>query len=465
MLAQIDDLAKSCLPTVWERDALDSLGLLRHQCVRMEETIKLKYCLYARKSTESEERQVMSIDSQIKEMLQLADRDGLEVVSMKRESHSAKETGQRPIFNEIVEEIKNGKYNAILTWAPDRISRNAGDLGKIVDLMDAGILQEIKTFSQTFTNNPNEKFLLMILGSQAKLENDNRGINVKRGLRTRCEMGLWPGIAPVGYLNQKHIDKKCQIIIDPERAHVVKKMFEKMAHDKWSGRKIYHWLRFELNFHTRGNKPLALSNVYRTLQNTFYYGKFEYPRGSGNWYDGKHEPIVDKELFDKVQEQLKRDNIVRQSKEFAFTKLMTCGLCGSGISAEEKYKQLKDGTSAKYIYYGCGRSKDRHCKNPYIREEDLVDQLSKLMDKIDLNRTGVQIKFEEELKRFNKFHKGVLGVSGKQEKHKDIDLKTYTKYLLKEGSNEEKRELMGCFKSQVVVKEKCVSLATQECVS
>ena len=422
---------------------------------------KRKYCLYARKSTESEERQVMSIDSQIKEMLQIADREGLEIVSMKRESHSAKETGCRPVFNEIVSEIYEGKYNSILTWAPDRISRNAGDLGKIVDLMDAGKLSEIRTFSQTFTNNPNEKFLLMILGSQAKLENDNRGINVKRGLRTRCEMGLWPGVAPVGYLNQKHIDKKCQVIIDPERAHVIRKMFEKMANDKWSGRKIYHWLRFDLNFHTRGNKPLALSNIYRTLQNPFYYGTFEYPRGSGNWYEAKHEPIIDKRLFEKVQEQLKRDNIVRQTREFAFTKLMTCGLCGSGISAEEKYKLLKDGTSAKYIYYGCGRSKDRHCKNPYLREEDLVEQLIKLMDKIDLNRTGVQIKFEEELKRFNKFHRGVLGISGKKEKHKDIELKTYTKYLLKEGSNEEKRELMGCLKSQVVIKEKTVTLSPE----
>lgn len=420
---------------------------------------KPKYCLYARKSTESEERQVMSIDSQIKEMLLIADREGLEIVSMKRESHSAKETGCRPVFNEIVSEIHDGKYNSILTWAPDRISRNAGDLGKIVDLMDAGKLSEIRTFSQTFTNNPNEKFLLMILGSQAKLENDNRGINVKRGLRTRCEMGLWPGVAPVGYLNQKHIDKKCQVIIDPERAHVIRQMFEKMANDKWSGRKIYHWLRFELNFHTRGNKPLALSNIYRTLQNPFYYGTFEYPRGSGNWYEAKHEPIVDKALFEKVQEQLKRDNIVRQTREFAFTKLMTCGLCGSGISAEEKYKLLKDGTSAKYIYYGCGRSKDRHCKNPYLREEDLVEQLIKLMDKIDLNRTGVQIKFEEELKRFNKFHRGVLGIAGKKEKHKDIELKTYTKYLLKEGSNEEKRELMGCLKSQVVIKKKTVTLS------
>ena len=162
----------------------------------IQQPVKVRYCLYARKSTESEERQILSIDSQIKEMLQLAEREGLEIVAMKRESHSAKETGQRPVFNEIVEEIKSNKYNGILTWAPDRISRNAGDLGKIVDLMDAGILQEIRTYSQSFRNNPNEKFLLMILGSQAKLENDNRGVNVKRGLRTRCEMGWRPGTAP-----------------------------------------------------------------------------------------------------------------------------------------------------------------------------------------------------------------------------------------------------------------------------
>ncbi len=419
---------------------------------------KVKYCLYARKSTESEERQVLSIDSQIKEMLQMADRECLEIVEMKRESHSAKETGQRPVFNEIVEEIREGKYNGILTWAPDRISRNAGDLGKIVDLMDAGKLSEIRTFSQTFSNNPNEKFLLMILGSQAKLENDNRGINVKRGLRTRCEMGLWPTVPPTGYLTQKLMDRKCQVIIDPERGHVIKKIFEKMAHEKWSGRKIHQWLKFELNFKTVGNKNLALANIYRTLQNSFYYGVFEFPKGSGNWYQGKHEPLITKELFDKVQEQLKRDSIVRQSKEFAFTKLMTCGLCGSGISAEEKYKQLKDGTTAKYIYYGCGRSKDRHCKNPYLREEDLTEQLIKLMNKVEFNSTAVQIKFEEELKRYNRFHRGVLGVSGNSTKHKDIDLKTYAKYILKEGSNEERRELMGCLESKVFIGNKVVKL-------
>lgn len=234
------------------------------------------------KTCYSEERQVLSIDSQIKEMLQLAEREHLEIVAMKRESHSAKETGQRPVFNEIVEEIRVGKYNGILTWAADRISRNAGDLGKIVDLMDAGGLQEIRTYSQSFRNNPNEKFLLMILGSQAKLENDNRGVNVRRGLRTRCEMGLRPGVAPTGYLNEKRSDRKCQATVDEERGHVIRKMFEKVGYEKWSGPKLYHWLRFELNFQTKGKKPLALGNMYRILSNPFYYGVFEFPKKSGN---------------------------------------------------------------------------------------------------------------------------------------------------------------------------------------
>ncbi len=402
---------------------------------------------------------MLSIDSQIKEMLQLAEREGLQIVAMKRESHSAKETGQRPIFNEIVEEIKGGKYNGILTWAPDRISRNAGDLGKIVDLMDAGGLQEIRTYSQSFRNNPNEKFLLMILGSQAKLENDNRGINVKRGLRTRVEMGLWPTTPPTGYLTQKNMEKKCQVIIDPERSPIVRKMFEKMAYEHWSGRKIHHWLKFELNFKTVGNKNLALSNIFRTLQNPFYYGVFEYPKASGNWYTGKHEPLITKELFELVQTQLKRDNITRQSHEFAFTKLIVCGKCGSCVSAEEKYKPRKDGSTIRYIYYGCGRSKDHHCKgNKYLREEDLVEQLLGVLDQIDLNVLCVQIKFKDELKRHNKFQRTVLGLSNPSAEHEDIDLKTYAKYILKEGTNEEKRELMGCFKTKLKITEGVVTI-------
>lgn len=419
---------------------------------------KVKYCLYARKSTESEERQVLSIDSQIKEMLQMADRECLEIVEMKRESHSAKETGQRPVFNEIVEEIREGKYNGILTWAPDRISRNAGDLGRIVDLMDSGKLQEIRTFGQKFGNNPNEKFLLMILGSQAKLENDNRGINVKRGLRTRAEMGLWSGIAPLGYLTQGLMDKKCQLIVDPLRGPIVKKMFEKVAYEQWSGRKVYNWLRFELNFYTRGNKPLTLSGVYRILENPFYYGVFERPKNSGNWYQGKHTPLITQELFEKTKAQLKRDQIVRETKEFAFTKLFTCGYCGSGISAEEKWKQLKDGGANRYIYYSCSRARDRNCKNMYIREEDLILELLKILDEVNINELGMRKKLEDEIARFNIFQRSVLGATEKIKTDQETDIRNYAKYILKEGSTVEKRELLANLRSRILYKDKTLKL-------
>lgn len=422
------------------------------------EVIPTKYCLYARKSTESEERQVLSIESQVKEMLQLAEKEGLLVTDIKRESHSAKETGQRPIFNELIEDLKKNKFDGILTWAPDRISRNAGDLGKVVDLMDSGVLKEIRTYGQKFSNNPNEKFLLMILGSQAKLENDNRGINVRRGLRTRVEMGLWPGRAPLGYLNQKLIDKKCQVIIDPLRAPVIKKIFEKVAYEKYSGRKIYNWLKHEINFYTRGNKSLTLAGVYRILNSTFYYGVFESPGGSGNWYTGKHEPLISQDLFEKAQAHLKRDQIVRENKEFAFTKLFTCGYCGSGISAEEKYKQLKDGTHARYIYYGCSRAKDRNCKNKYIREEELITELLKILDKVNINELGMRQKLEDEIARFNIFQRLVLGSTDQVEKRKDTDIRNYAKYILKEGAVSEKRELLGNLRSRIIYKDKILTL-------
>jgi len=150
--------------------------------------IPMKYCLYSRKSSEQDELQALSIESQIKEMLLIAEKENLNVVEIYRESHSAKESGQRPVFNQMLTDIRSGKFNGILTWHPDRISRNAGDLGIIVDFLDQKKLIEIRTYSQKFTNNPSEKFLFMILGSQAKLENDNKSVNVKRGLKTKCEL-------------------------------------------------------------------------------------------------------------------------------------------------------------------------------------------------------------------------------------------------------------------------------------
>lgn len=421
--------------------------------------VHIKYCLYARKSTEQDEKQALSIDSQIKEMTAIAEREKLNVVAIKRESHSAKDSGQRPVFKEILDDLRSEKYNGLLTWAPDRLSRNAGDLGSLVDLMDQRKLIHIQTYGQTFKNSPNEKFLLMILCSQAKLENDNKSINVKRGLRARVESGLWPCRPPTGYFKEKRTDKKCESILDPERAPVIKQIFEKIAYDGWSGRKIHNWLRYDINFKTEFNMFLSLGNIYRILENHFYYGRFEFPKGSNNWYNGSHAPIISKELYDLVQAQIKNQTLTPKSsqKEFAFTKIMACGSCGSGITADEKFKKQQNGNVHRYVYYGCTKTKNANCKNPYINEDDLITQLQGLLDSIDLNTVSMREKITNEVRRFKKFEQMLLG-SKTPVAVKDIDVRNYAKFILQEGSMDEKREFLRCLKSGVVLSDKKVLL-------
>jgi len=421
-------------------------------------TQTMTYCLYARKSTESDEKQALSIDSQIKEMTELAIRENLNVVDVRRESHSAKDSGQRPVYNQLIQDVESGMFNSILTWAPDRLSRNAGDLGSLVDLMDQKKLYEIRTFSQKFTDNPNEKFLLMILGSQAKLENDNKSINVKRGLRASVEKGLWPGPAPTGYLNEKRTDRKGYVMVDPKRGPVIKKIYERVANEHLSGRDVYHWLK-ETDFRSINDKHFSLSNLYRLLKNSFYYGEFEYPSGSGNWYKGRHVPLISKNLFNKVQEWLERGNLQgRKSKEFAFTNLMKCGLCGSGISAQEKIKRRLDGTETRYVYYSCTKGRDVDCKSGYLEEKNLIEQIEGIIDEVDLDKLGIKQKIDLELNRYTKFRVGLLGLSPDEaKKQSDIDHKAYAKYILKEGSIYEKREILASLKSRLVMKDKVIT--------
>ncbi len=422
-----------------------------------QEAPVIKYCLYARKSTEEEDKQALSIESQVREMTRLAEKDGLNIVEVKRESHSSKEVGQRPVYNELLAEIRTGKFNGILTWAPDRLSRNAGDLGAVVDLLDQKKLLEIRTYTQKFTNNPNEKFMLMILGSQAKLENDQKIINVKRGLRARCEMGWRPSTAPTGYLSEKHVDKKCQVRLDPKRSILIRQIFEKVGNEEWSGRQTYKWLT-KTGFKTRNAKKLSLANLYTILRNTFYYGEFEYPAGSDNWYQGKHQPIITRELFDRTQANLQDHYIPKtESKEFAFTKLIKCGYCESGITADEKFKKLKDGGVNRHVYYMCTRAKDTDCKNQAVNEKDLIEELSGLLETIDLDEIGMRAKIEEEVARYNKFRIGVLGMKTK-DRNSAIEVRNYAKYLLKEGTITEKRELLACLKSTLVLKDRKVTL-------
>lgn len=400
-------------------------------------TQQLKYCLYARKSSESDERQAMSIDSQLAEMRALAENEGLNVVCELQESHSAKDSGKRPVYNKLLAGLANDEYNAILTWAPDRLSRNAGDLGSVVDLMDQKKLLQIRTYSQTFTNNPNEKFLLMILCSQAKLENDNKSINVKRGIRTKCEMGWRPGVAPLGYMNRAYNGVK-DIIPDPERAPAIAEVFFK-ASQGWSGRRIKSWLDGQ-GFKNRSGNKVTISQVLAILLNPFYYGEFQYPeQPGGTWYKGAHQPLISKELFDQVQMRRGFQKGEWGSKEFAFRGLLECGTCGAGVCGEDKFKKLKDGSTKRYIYYRCTKKKDYNCPEKYIGEQQLSIAILNFIEEKG-QEIDITLELQKEVRRYALILETMKEYHGLSKAHA-ASLTEYARYVLKRGTESDKRKL------------------------
>lgn len=379
----------------------------------------------------------------------MAERESLNIVATLRESHSAKQSGQRPVFNELLMRIRDNEFNGILTWAPDRLSRNAGDLGSLVDLMDQGRLERIKTFGQSFSNTPSEKFLLMILCSQAKLENDNKSINVKRGIRAKCEMGIRPGPVPLGYINHSLNGIK-SIMIDVERADTVKEMFRRSAGGQ-SGRYIKRWLDAS-GFRTRRDKCLTLSQIYGMLKNPFYYGEFKFGE---KLYEGTHEPLISKELFEKVQEQL----IVPEkskwgSKEFPFKRFLRCASCRAAVVGEEKTKTLASGRVKRHVYYHCSRQVAYECTEPYVREDMLIDELVKVAGQFSLNFNTAEPGLVNAVKGFS-----AIAATLDTKLALEEVLPRYARHVLEKGSDFERARLIRNLDLNLLVKGRKIVLA------
>jgi hypothetical protein len=145
---------------------------------------------------------------------------------------------------------------------------------------------------------------------------------------------------------------------DPIRGPFVRQAFEKVAYQHASGRQLHRWMQ-EVGFTTKLGRTITLSMIYRMLHSQFFIGKFEYPQGSGKWYKGDYEPLIPEKLFKDVQKVL--DLAPKKEwgyKDFHFVRTMTCGGCGSGITAEEKIKYRKNGSFTKYVYYRCTKSRN-----------------------------------------------------------------------------------------------------------
>ena len=329
-----------------------------------------EYYIYARKSTDVEDKQVLSIEAQLVELREYAKREGLHIATEFIEKQSAKSPG-RPVFGKLLAEIEKSGGN-ILAWHPDRLARNSIDGGQIIYLLDSGKLGTLKFPSFWFENTSQGKFMLSIAFGQSKYYVDNLSENTKRGLRQKVRLGLYPSCAPVGYINDVRTKT---IAVNKRLAPVVLAAFELYAKGESRLEDIVIFLKSK-GITTKSGKQLNKDQIKRILTNPFYYGHFRF---MGEVHEGKHKAIVSKKLFDQVQAVLAKRGRPQKGATTpqVFCGLLSCGSCGLSVTAEHKIKRQKNGNVHEYVYYRCTKKhKDIKCLEPAVTQADLTEQLA-----------------------------------------------------------------------------------------
>jgi site-specific DNA recombinase len=341
----------------------------------------LRYRLYARKSTESEDRQVQSLEDQIKIMKGVAKRESVRIIGEPLfESKSAKRPFIRTVFEELLQEIEDGKIDGIVCWKLDRLSRNPTDSGRLQQLLQDGKLKHILTNDKSYHPDDNA----IVFSVEAGMSNQyirELASNTKRGMQSKAEKGDKPGIPPIGYLNER-LEKT--IVIDSERFSLVRILWDKMLTGTYSISHLVQVADQELHLNTPirgklGGKPIAYSTLCNMFRNPFYTGQLRY---KDNLYPGNHTPMITEEEFEKVQQIIDPSHTTRpkdKAYNFPLRNLFRCGECGFAITAEQKQKRIKStGGTKSYTYYHCtGKNKAIKCSQPklHVNENSLMQQL------------------------------------------------------------------------------------------
>lgn len=318
---------------------------------------KIRYFLYARKSSDSEDRQVQSIESQVTKLRELARDQGLQIVKTYTEAKSAKKPGNRPVFEEVMSRIENGEADGLLCWQINRLSRNPIDSGRVSWLLQQNVLKSIQTYDRQYLPGDN----VIIFSVEAASSNQyilDLSKNVKRGLETKLNHGWLPNLPPAGYLNDR---VENTIVKDPLRFPLVAKMWQMMLTGVYTPPQILKVANEEWGYLTRkskrlGGNPLSRSGIYKIFNNIFYAGVI---MSKDRQFEGKYEPMITLEEFDRVQVLMGKKGKPRPKKHaFAFTGFIRCGECGCLYTAETKKKFIKKtGKVEEYTYYHCTRKK------------------------------------------------------------------------------------------------------------
>ncbi len=349
---------------------------------------KLRYIAYVRKSTEDEERQVLSKQAQIAKIKERFPK--LNIIMFLDESKSAFEPDKRPVFKRIIEMLDNGEADGIVAWHPDRLSRNEQDAAAITYRIRRGIIKDLAFANYTFDNSPEGMMMLQLTMSQSQYFSAKLSKDVKRGNEQKRKNGGLTGCAPEGYLNDRI---KKTVHKDPLRFPLLRQAVDMMLTGNYSVPLILKWLNEEKGYRTlkhnkRGGGPLGRASLYRVFNNIRYAGWIPDPHDPEKMYPGNYPPLMTQEEFDLIQTLLgsKAAKKFATRRQFALRGLIRCGECGCMVTAQSQERKLKDGGSNTHVYYHCTRrSSTINCsQRTMIKESDLYEQCEKLLNEYEL---------------------------------------------------------------------------------
>ena len=364
---------------------------------------KLRYVLYARKSTDDPKRQLRSIPDQLDECRLLAERTGIRIVKTITEEKSAKTPGQREGYKEVIRGLMSGKYNGIIAWNPDRLARNMIEGSEILNLADDGTIQDLKFVTHYFTNDASGKMLLGISFVMADYYSRNLSQNVTRGVRKGLKEGKSAGTPKHGYIRgedgiyrpdnedgSKNFDLICEAWVMRKAGKSLEVIAKHMNDNGYA--RIY-----KEGAEKAGQKVLMTDKILsdRVFPEPFYYGIL-IQKGKPidlrelEGYD--FTPATDEETYNHVQSLTGRRSTA-QTKRKVFKPLVEmvyCAYCNSKMYPQTP-KSGKKTETKRILSYRCDNQycqrKNKELKlNQSVRAIEIFSFMYQMLDGLDINR-------------------------------------------------------------------------------
>ncbi len=370
----------------------------------MQNSDVVKVVLYARVSSKDQEKEGFSIPAQLELLRGYASKNNMIILQEYEDVETAKCQG-RTKFNEMVKFLKNSKdCKTIIVEKTDRLYRNLPDYITLDNMpLSIHFVKEGCTISPE--SHSSEKFMHLIKVAMARQYIQNLGEEVKKGLKQKAKEGYVTGKQPYGY---KKIDKRA-CVIDEVTALYVKRAFELYSKGDVSLRALGNKLYQEGLIYKQNQNIAHKTQLEHILKNPFYYGVISF---MGEIYEGKHEPLITKELFDLTQLAFRKDNKPKHmiAKNFLFAGMIKCSKCGCNLSGEIK--------KGKYIYYSCtGAKGECEQQHIYIKEETIEKQLIQALSKISItseHKNWISSVLAESFKDEQKYAKEHINSLNKQ---------------------------------------------------